>query len=73
MGGGGQIPTWYLRYGYPFEKWAPLIRLPLLSKQVYKLETFSLYNFVFCYFSSVFQSFAQGLFKMVLALQTNNC
>jgi len=32
----------------PFKKWAPLIRLPLLPKQLYKLETFiSSYKFVF--------------------------
>jgi len=40
----------------------PLIRLPLLSEQFKKLETFNLYKFVFCYCSSVLQSFAQGLF-----------
>jgi len=39
----------------------PLIRLPLLPEQFYQLETFNLYKFVFCYCSSVLQSFAQGL------------
>jgi len=38
----------------------------LLSKQVLKFETFSLYKFGFCYCSSVLQSFAQGLYQMVL-------
>jgi len=40
----------------------------MLLKQFYKLETFSLYKFVFCYCSNVLQSFAQGFFLMVLAL-----
>jgi len=30
----------------PFQKWALLIRLPLLFKQFYKLQTFSLRKFV---------------------------
>jgi len=38
------------------------MRLPSL------LETFNLYKFVFCYCSSVLQSFTQVLFKWLLAL-----
>jgi len=45
-----------------------LIQLPLLPEQFYKLETFNLYNFVFCYCNSFLQSFVQGLFQMVLAM-----
>jgi len=52
-----------------FWKWAPLIRLPLLPEQFYNLEAFNLYKFVFCYCSSVLQSFAQGLFKWYLHCQ----
>jgi len=44
--------------------WAPLIRLPLLPKQFYKLQTFSL-----CKFVGVLQSFTQGLFKWYLHWQ----
>jgi len=57
--GGKSPPTQAAQMWAPFWKWAPLIRLRLLSKQVYKLETFSLYKFVFCYCSRVLQSFKQ--------------
>jgi len=47
----------------PFKKWAPLIWLSLLPKQLHKLENFSLkYLLLFNYYcSNVLQSFAQGL------------
>jgi len=57
--GRGQSLPWQLRFGPSFRNGAPLIRLPLLLKQFYKLETFSLYKFVFCYRSSALQSFVQ--------------
>jgi len=49
-----------LRCGSLFRNGSPLIRLPLFPKQFYKLKTFNLYKFVFCYCSSV--CFAQGFF-----------
>jgi len=60
-GGRGKCPPGSSDVGL-FLETGPLIRLSLLSKQLYKLETFNLYKFVFCYCSSVLQSFAQGLF-----------
>jgi len=56
------MPPWQLRRGFLFRNGFPLIQLPLLSKQYYKLETLSLYKLVFCYYSTVLQSFGQGLF-----------
>jgi len=42
-----------LRCGLFFRNGPPLIRPPLLPKQFYKLETFTLYKFFFCNCSSV--------------------
>jgi len=56
---GGQMPTLKAQMWAPFQKWAPLIRLPLLPKQFYKLQTFSLCKFC----SNVLQSFTQVFFK----------
>jgi len=36
-GRGGTNASLAAQMWAPFQKWAPLIRLPLLSKQVYKL------------------------------------
>jgi len=60
--GANSPPPWQLRC-WPLLRNGPLNSLPLLSKQVLKFETFSLYKFVFfCYCSSVLQRFAQRLY-----------
>jgi len=66
----GQMPLLAAQMSASFKKWAPLIRIPLLPKQLYKLETFiSSYNFVFATATVSCKALRKGFFKWHLHCQ----
>jgi len=69
-GEGVQMPPWQLRRGAPFKKWASLIRLPLLPKQLSKVETFiSSYKIVFATAAVSCKALRKCFFKWYLHCQ----
>jgi len=56
------MPSLAAQMWSPFSNWAPLIQLPLLSKQVYELETVSLYKFAFLLLQQCLAKFCSRAF-----------